>query len=283
MNRYIFASVVIIFLALTACQQPATSDIANAVAAKLSYSDVPTWSGSTWTGTSTLTIMKNIATASAITSTPLSLQSTTIIAQFNSNNTFTATATTTNDSSNYESNFIGDNYNYSTSQFNLSPPILAANYTNYTDSNENTVCFIDGNLLYAYSIGSSLYTTGTTQTTYNGQTVYPLTYKTLTAGSSNGKTNSIITFTGTWKTYLSTNNPTYTGPSIQILLGSKSTITYTYGASPTQVTQNYSYPANSTPSNFYYSKGVDSTGRSTFVLTTILDTSYGTSYTLYMQ
>lgn len=242
MKNYLVGFFCIVALAgLMSCQQT--------VVQSLAYSDSPTISGSVWSGTNPTTINKMVTIGSAVTETSVSLSSTKAVLTFNANKTFSLVGTTTYDATNANTNFIPDNWNYSTVSGYWQPPSMAPTGTNFLDNGNgnggNQAAWINGQFYdgtyYVQYASIPLYTIGSTSTTYNGQTVYPVTWATSTLGPINGKVETTTTGSGSWVTANYTSNPVNTTQYIMVTVTSVVTV----ANYPTQVTTTQTPAANS--------------------------------------
>lgn len=232
----------LIALGAMACQLPA--DVAKQVKTDLTYQDSPNWSGSSWSATSSgTTLYKVVVTASSSTYSGFSVTATTTTLSFNSDSTFTLTATTAYDASNANANYISDNLYYSLSSIYLNPPDLAMGGTAYVDYPQDYYArgaWING-VWYAYSYYSftpfSYYSIGSTTTTYNGATVYPVTYTPPALSTNiNGKTIETDTISGTWALTNATNDPTNTTQEAILTPTSETQVFNDYAGSSTVTT-----------------------------------------------
>ena len=274
MKRFWILSATVLLLVglLSSCDQ-----IASSVVSKLTYSDSPTYSGSTWSSSFPTTTIYKVAstTSSGSTSqagTTITLNTTSDSLKLNSDNSFTITATVTNDSTNYQTNYISANWNYSTSPTYLSFPSLVSGDTAYyqyfiNGLYYNVGSYIEGTFYSSsYNVPSTAYSIAQTplSTKYNGNTVYAVTYNTLSSG--NGSPISVETITGTWSTYSGTNDPTNTTSSLNLAFSNSSTINYTYGSTTTTSTSTQTYPAGTTYPSGPSKTTNPSTGKDTYVI-----------------
>jgi hypothetical protein len=274
MKNYLVGFFCFVALAgLISCQQT--------VVQSLSYSDSPAISGSVWSGTNTTTINKLVPSGSTVTETAVSLSSAKTVLTFNANKTFSLVGTTTYDATNANTNFIPDNWNYSLSPAGYDPPTIATTGTNFLDSNGNQAAWINGQFYtstyYIEYASIPLYTIGSTSTTYNGQTVYPVTWATSTLGPINGKVETTTTGSGSWVTANQTSNPVNTTQYIMVTVTSIVTV----ANYPTQETTTQTPAANSV-SYLLPEPIVSPTGASTYCISS-QSYEYFTIPNLYKQ
>jgi hypothetical protein len=255
--------VVAIAMSLSGC-----SNVASDVQSKLSYSNFPAVSGTTWAGTGIsseiykqVTTIASTGSSNVATAVPLKDQTASIV--FNSDGTFSLTDTYIYDA-NYDTNFIDDNLQYSLSNTAYSfvslPTISGSSYTTYVESTgnsdsddwigHNTFYASNSNLMASYLSNNLLTPTFGTATTYNGTTVYPLILpSTCTFSGYAGKTYETIVMSGTYTTSTSSNSLDTTAyPVLTLTKIVETDTTYSGNSSPTSTTVTSTSTSTSIPS-----------------------------------
>lgn len=260
----------VISLFALSCQK-IVDDTTAAVKDDLTFADSPVWAGSVWSGTSEdWVIYKDVVdgtgSETADVYSAIVLSNKAVSLTFNADKTFTRTATTTF-TANAESTFIQDNYYYSTSTTNLTPPALPSDYTTYKSSIGGSVRgLVLGSLdtLGTIAADTDLWDIGTTATTYNGVSVYPVTYTKMTAGTLNGKTDWTSTINGTWEMVQSTTDPLNKTSYLKLTPEKDVQTSYDLSVSPvTTTTSTETFPAG-TVWEFYATKAKDASGKDIF-------------------
>lgn len=231
----------VLFLGLASCQSPAsTSEIATSVKNQLT-SPGPSWAGSVWRTSSVnsgdsivelTTVFDTLGSTNVQKVFPLTAS--VWILSVNVDGTFSLTQTVTNDANNFGKTFLPDNYYWSSDSLRLVVPALVTTgmsktykRTVYGDSAAFFVNGKSGYLAAEYSLPQGCYTIGATgSTTYNGTTLYPVTYKTANGA---GKTASVMTVKGTWGTFAS-QNPLVGAQALVLKVAEVGLVNYSYTA-----------------------------------------------------
>jgi hypothetical protein len=244
-----------IVMALSGC-----SNTASDVQSKLSYSNFPAVSGTTWSGTGipweltkVVTTITSTAGGGSVVATNVPLEDETDSLVFNSNGTFTLTETSSYDN-NYDTNFIDDNLNYSTSNTAYSlvarPTSVGSSYTYYVQDGDiyssesedwighSTFNGFNSTLMAYYLSNNDLTPTFGAATTYNSATVYPLILPAAcTYSGYAGKTYDTYVISGTYTTYNSSNSLDTTAyPIGKVTQVTETSVAYSGNSSPTTAT-----------------------------------------------
>lgn len=257
----------VISLFALSCQK-IVDDTTAAVKDDLTYADSPNWAGSVWSGTTDdwmiyKDVVDGTGSETADVYSAIVLTSKAVTLTFNADKTFTRTATTTY-TANAESTFIQENYNYSTSTTNLTPPALPVDYTTYKNGIGGSVRgFVLGSMdsLAFIASDTDLWDIGATATTYNGVSVYPVTYTKMAAGTLNGKTQWTSTITGTWEMVQATTDPLNRTSYLKLTPSTDVNTSYDQQVSPVTTTTTTETFAAGTVWEFYATKAKDASGK----------------------
>lgn len=285
MKRFLAVGLTLVISMFALSCQKIVDDTTAQVVDDLTFADSPAWEGSVWTGTKESDVyVKNAvtdtSTSDSVVKSRIPLKSVSITLTFNADKTFTKTSTTVWTAA-AETNYIRDNYLYSTSSAFFNPPASAANYAYYEDSNGNQVNRIAGEDVQNGDADNYVKSIATTASaTYNNVAVYPVTYKTALTGLLSGRTISTQTQTGTWEAVQKTTDPLNKTSYLKLTPASIAGTDYEYyeNAAGTAVltdTKNWTYtvPAGETL-EFEAIKAVDSTGKDIYYAVSVDDETY---------